>query len=345
MPVQPCYSLAQLADFLSATLDERDNAGITITGIAALADAKKNHISFLAGSGFYKYLPQCQAGAVIMRESDAKRYSGVKLLVDNPYLAYARLSQLFAVSHDAERSVHPTAVLGEGVQLGQNVGVGAHAVIEAGATIADGVIIGAGSFVGRDAMIGADTRLAANVSICHGVTIGQHCLLHSHSVIGADGFGFAPDANKHWCKIHQLGGVVLGDHVEVGACATVDRGALGDTVLGDGVKIDNHVQIGHNCRIGSHTAIAACAGIAGSTTVGAHCTLAGAVGVVGHIEIVDNVHITAMTMVTKSILQAGSYSSGTSANPTHEWRKNAVRFNQLNDIALRLKVLECERNV
>lgn len=338
------YTLRQLADYLSVDIDASD-AGLIITGIAGLAAAKTEQISFLAGPAYIKYLPECQAGAVMIRSADAEHYSGVKLLVDNPYLAYARLSKLFDRNNDkVTRSVHVSAVVAPDVRLGGNVSVGANAVIDSGVVIGDDALIGAGCYIGTDTIIGDRTQIAANVSIYHGIVIGQDCLLHSGCVIGADGFGFAPDKDGSWCKIHQLGSVIIGNRVEIGASTTIDRGALDDTVISDGVKIDDQVHIAHNCRIGENSAIAANCGLAGSTIIGRNCTLAGAVGVVGHIEVVDNVHITGMSMVTKSITAPGSYSSGSSAIETHKWRKNAVRFNQLNAIASRLKALESDRN-
>ncbi|WP_339615001.1 UDP-3-O-(3-hydroxymyristoyl)glucosamine N-acyltransferase [uncultured Gilvimarinus sp.] len=338
------YTLRQLADYLSAEIDA-SNAGLVITGIAGLAAAKDDQITFLAGAAYLKHLPACKAGAVILRPADAEHYSGVKLLVENPYLAYARLSKLFDVSGDTiQRSVHASAVVASDAQIGANVSVGANAVIDSKAVIADDAIIGAGCYIGADVLIGARTRIAANASIYHGVVIGDDSLLHSNCVIGADGFGFAPDGEGGWCKIHQLGGVTIGNRVEIGASTTIDRGALDDTVICDGVKIDDQVHIAHNCRIGENSAIAANCGLAGSTIIGRNCTLAGAVGIVGHLEVTDNVHITGMTMVTKSITVPGSYSSGSSAIDTREWRKNAVRFNQLNDIASRVKALESDRN-
>ena len=337
-------TLRQLADYLSAEIDE-SNAGLAITGIAGLVSAKSYQISFLSGAAYLKYLPDCQAGAVILRANDAEHYHGVSLIVENPYLAYARLSKLFDRSAGSVvHSVHESAVLASNVRLGENVSIGANAVVESGAVLGDEAIIGPGCYIGADVQVGARTRIAANASIYHGVVIGDDSLLHSNCVIGADGFGFAPDSDGRWCKIHQLGSVIIGDRVEIGASTTIDRGALDDTVICNGVKIDDQVHIAHSCRIGENTAIAANCGLAGSTIIGRNCTLAGAVGIVGHLEVTDNVHITGMTMVTKSISPPGSYSSGSSAIDTREWRKNAVRFNQLNDIASRLKALENDRN-
>ncbi|UTF60507.1 UDP-3-O-(3-hydroxymyristoyl)glucosamine N-acyltransferase [Gilvimarinus sp. DA14] len=332
-------SLREIADFLSAKLE--GNAGLSITGIAGLVTAKNSDISFLANKAYEAQLQNSGAGAVILREQESHLYDGNKLIVADPYLSYARLSRLFDRALEITAGIHPSAVVDSEATLGANVTLGPHAVIGRGVVLGDNVVVGAGSVIGDGSRVGARTRLAANVSIYHDVVIGEDCLFHSSCVIGADGFGFAPDRSQGgWCKIHQLGGVVIGSRVEVGATTTIDRGALDDTVIEDGVIIDDQVHVAHNCHIGANTAIAANCGIAGSTKIGRNCTLAGAVGIVGHIEITDNVHITGMTMVSKSITEPGSYSSGTSAIGTREWRKNAVRFNQLNDLAQRLRKLE-----
>ena len=235
--------------------------------------------------------------------------------------------------------IHPSAGVAEGVTLGAEVCVQANAVIESGVVLGDRVVVGAGSVIGADCVIGDDTRLHANVTVCHGVVVGKRVILHSGCVIGGDGFGFAHDG-AGWHKIAQLGGVVLGDDVEVGSCSSIDRGALGDTVIGNDVKIDSQVQIAHNVTIGDHSALAGCVGIAGSTKVGKHCMLGGGVGLSGHLTICDGVQVTGMSLVTNSIHEPGVYSSGTGAMSNTQWRKNAVRFKQLDDIAKRLARVE-----
>lgn len=333
------FSLGELAELLSADLD--GDAGFLITGIAGLGNANSTQLSFLASNGYRKWLESTQAGAVLLKPENAALYNGHKLIVEDPYLCYARLTRLFDRSAEQHNGIHPTAVIGEGAEVDSSASIGPHVSVGAGAVIAAGVMIGPGSSVGARTHIGARTRLAANVTLYHDISIGEDCVLHSGCVIGADGFGFAPDReNGGWCKIHQLGSVSVGNRVEIGACTAIDRGALTNTEIHDGVIIDNHVHVAHNCVIGENTAIAANSGIAGSTRIGRNCTLAGAVGVTGHIEIADNIHFTGMTMVTKSISEPGSYSSGTAASSTREWRKNAVRFNQLNELAARIKNLE-----
>ena len=331
------YLLAELAQLLGAEL--RGNAEQEISALATLQSAGSADISFIANPAYKKYLSSTQAGAVLINADLADEFAGNKLVVKNPYVAYARLSAIFEFLRAPYSGIHPTAVVGADCILGEKVSIGANAVIGDGVTLADGVIVGSGCYVGNDSVIGANTRLAANVSIYHGVSIGTDCMLHSGCVIGADGFGFAPDASG-WVKIHQLGGVQIGDKVEIGACTCIDRGALDDTFIDDGVIIDNQVQIGHNVRIGKNTAIAAHTAIAGSTTIGAACTIAGAVAIAGHLTLADKVHITGKSMVSASISEPGSYSSGTPLAPTKDWRRNAARFRQLDALAARLIKLE-----
>jgi len=337
--VNQTYSLAELAQYVEAQVvgDPQHR----IDSLATLQSATAAELSFIANPAYKKYLATSHAGAVLIRADMADQFSGNKLIVANPYVAYARLTELYKYNEPLFMGVHDSAVVGKDCRLGENVSIGANAVLGQGVELADGVIVGAGCYIGDHCNIGASTRLAANVSIYHGVSIGSNCLFHSGSIIGADGFGFAPQSGR-WVKIHQLGGVVIGDNVEIGAATCVDRGALGDTVLGDGVIIDNLVQIAHNVVIGNNTAIAAHTAIAGSTTIGSNCTIAGAVGIAGHLNIADGVHITAMTLVSSTITESGSYSSGVPMAPTDKWRRNAARFRQLDSIATRL--IKLERN-
>ncbi|CAI8311494.1 MAG: UDP-3-O-acylglucosamine N-acyltransferase [Porticoccaceae bacterium UBA1117] len=258
-----------------------------------------------------------------------------------PYLAYARISSWFDLSPVKPGSIHPSAVIDPTVVLGDNVYIGPNVVVEMNAYIGTGCHISANSFIGARSSIGANGYIAANVSIYHDVRIGCKVRIHSSAVVGADGFGIAQRQDGSWEKIHQIGGVVIGDDVEIGACTTIDRAALADTILGDGVKLDNHVQIAHNAVVGDHTAIASYSGLAGSAKIGRNCIMAGDVCIVGHVTVCDNVQLTARTLVTKSISEPGSYSSG--AMPlmtTTEWRKNSVRIGQLDRLARRVKKLE-----
>ncbi|GAA5315396.1 MAG: UDP-3-O-(3-hydroxymyristoyl)glucosamine N-acyltransferase [Candidatus Pelagadaptatus aseana] len=331
------WTLQALADFLGAELS--GDAQTVISGLNTIQDASDNQLAFLANPNYQKYLETTRAAAVILKPELADAYPGNKLILANPYLGYARLTSLFDHAPQQSTGVHTSAVVDASATLADGVRVGANAVIEAGVVLEEDVIIGPNSFVGANSRIGRASRLHANATIYHGVTMGAHVVIHSGAVIGADGFGFAP-SNEGWIKVHQLGGVVLGDRVEVGANTTIDRGALDDTVLENGVIVDNLVQIAHNVRIGENTAIAGCSGIAGSTTIGKNCTLAGGVGLVGHIDICDGVHVTGMSLVTKSITKPGSYSSGTGMSLSADWRKSAVRFNQLDKMASRLSALE-----
>ena len=331
------YSLAELAQYIDAELVGDPNHHVN--AFASLQSAQAHDISFIASPAYARYLATSDAGAVILNHEQAALFAGNKLVVANPYVGYARLTRLFDHSRTEVAGVHPSAVVGDGVMLGENVSIAPHAVVGRGVSLGDGVVVGPGTVIGEDTIIGNNTRLMANVTIYHGISIGSDCIIHSGSVIGADGFGFAPNG-KEWVKIHQLGSVIIGNRVEIGACSTVDRGALGNTVLDDGVIIDNLVHIAHNVRLGKNCAMAATSAIAGSTTVGENCTFAGGVGVVGHIDIGDNIHFTGMTMVSSSLSEPGSYSSGTPISTTKEWRKNAVRFRQLDAIATRLSRLE-----
>lgn len=331
------YRLQDLASFLGADLV--GDPDCEISGLNTLQDATAGQLAFLANPVYQKYLASTKASAVIIHPKQADAYSGNKLIIGNPYLAYAKLTERFAPQLAQDTGVHATASIDPSAQVAADAIIGANAIIDAGAQIGAGVVIGAGSYVGTDSVIGEGTRLYANVSVYHGVSIGKNGIFHSGSVIGADGFGFAP-GEQGWVKIHQLGGVVIGDNVEVGAGTTIDRGALDDTVIGRGVILDNQVQIAHNVRLGENTAIAGCVAVAGSTHIGKNCTIGGKAGIIGHLQIADNVHVTAMSLVTKSITESGSYSSGTGIDKTEKWRKNAARFAQLDKLARRLAKLE-----
>lgn len=329
--------LAELAEYIGARLV--GDPDTSITGIATLQDAKAGHIAFLANPKYRKYLSSTQASAVIMAPAQAADFAGNALLLDDPYHGYAQLTAFFVKKPKTVPGVHPSAVVADGVRIPPGVVVGPHVTIEADVVIGEDSNIGAGSYIGENCTIGASSWIHPNVSIHHGTRIGERSILHSGVVIGADGFGFAPHDGK-WTKVHHLANVVIGDDVELGAGTCIDRGALSNTVIADGVKTDNMVQIAHGVIVGAHTVIAGCTAIAGSTEIGAHCVIAGGVGIVGHLKIAEKVTVTAMTLVTKSIKQPGSYSSGTPMSPTREWRKQAVGFGQLQELKQRLKSLE-----
>ncbi|RBP26589.1 UDP-3-O-[3-hydroxymyristoyl] glucosamine N-acyltransferase [Marinobacter pelagius] len=331
------YRLGDIAKALGAEL--KGDPEVQITGLATLSAAGPGQISFLANPAYGKYLADTRASAVILSPSAAQDCPTNVLLLDNPYLGYARLSHWFDPAPVPAPGVHASAVVDPSARIAENASIGPHAVIEAEAEIAENVVIGAGSVVGARCRIGRDTVIRSRVTLAHDVVVGQRCHILSGAVIGSDGFGFANEKGV-WHRIAQLGSVVLGDDVEVGANTTIDRGALDDTVIGDGVKLDNLIQIAHNVHIGEHSAMAAMVGIAGSTRIGRHCVFGGASGVAGHLEIADQVHLTGMTLVTGDIREPGVYSSGTSADTNRQWRKNAVRFRQLDVLARRVKELE-----
>ncbi len=331
------YTLGQLAAHVGAEV--RGDADLPIQGLATLQEAGPAQLSFLANPQYRKYLPESRAGAVLLTAADADGFAGTALVVANPYLAYASLSHLFDRKPKAAAGIHPTAIVAADAEVDPSASVGAYAVIESGARIGAGVSIGAHCVIGARSVIGEGGWLAPRVTLYHDVTIGARVSIQSGAVIGGEGFGFANEKGV-WQKIAQIGGVTIGDDVEIGANTTIDRGALSDTLIGNGVKLDNQIMIAHNVQIGDHTAMAACVGISGSAKIGRHCMLAGGVGLVGHIEICDNVFVTGMTMVTRSITEPGSYSSGTAMQPAAEWKKSAARIRQLDDMARRLQQLE-----
>ncbi len=335
---QIAITLAEIAEKIGATLVAKDDQ-LLVSGIATLELAESDQISFLANPSYRKQLVDTQAAAVILHP-DLQEESPVPVLVmNNPYVGFARLSQLFNNLPEQPIAIHPSAVIAESAELGEGVSIAANVVIGESVQIGAGSRIGANSVISDHSIVGDNCLLHANVVMYHDVVIGNNCILHSGCVLGADGFGFAPDAGN-WVKIAQLGGVRLGDDVEVGANTTIDRGALGHTQIGNGVKLDDQIMIAHNVVIGDCCAIAATSGIAGSTILGKNCTIAGGVGIAGHLELTDGVHITGMTLVSKSIKEPGAYSSGTAIMPAKEWRKSATRFRQLDDMARRLKTLE-----
>ena len=328
--------LRELAARLGAAFDgdgERE-----IDAVATLAAAGPRQLRFFANRHYRGQLSGSAAGAVVLAPVDRALFPGAALLSENPYLAFARAAALLHPAPAMLPGVHPQASVHDTATFGATVSIGADAVVEAGARFGERVAIGAGCYVGEGVHIGDDTRLAPRVTLLAGTQLGARCVIHPGAVLGADGFGLANDRGV-WVKVPQLGRVVVGDDVEIGANTTIDRGALDDTVIGNGVKLDNLVQVAHGVRIGDHTAIAACVGISGSTVIGCHCVIAGGVGFVGHIEICDGVTITGMSMVAQSIGKPGVY-SGIPAEDNRRWRRNIGRFHQLDELARRLLRLE-----
>jgi UDP-3-O-[3-hydroxymyristoyl] glucosamine N-acyltransferase len=317
----------------------RGDPNYQINRIATLEAAGPQDIAFVAGEKYRSQLAITHAGAMVLGVADADLYSGNMLLSENPRLCFTRVAAMLHPPIRPPIGVHTKAVIHDSADHAADAAIGPHAVIESNARIGRGVVIEAGCYIGRGAVIGDGSWLHANVTIGADCLLGQHCIVHPGAVIGSDGFGYARDGAR-WEKTPQLGRVIIGDDVEIGANTTIDRGAIGDTIIERGVKLDNLIHIAHNVNIGEDTAMAACVGIAGSTRIGKRCTLAGQVGVVGHIEIADDVHITGATVVSHTIRQAGIYSSGTPLETYSRWLKNAARMRQLDDMARRVKKLE-----
>jgi len=341
------YTLADIAIQLDAkliipaTLDQSIAAQTQISGLATLSNAQSGQVAFLANSKYQQQLSTTNASAVIVAPDTAENCPVIALVMNNPYMGYAILANLLDSTPKVAYGIHPSAVIADDVSIGENVSVGANSVIESGVQLADNVSIGAGCFIGREVKIAESTTLWANNTVYHRVEIGHHCLIQANTVIGSDGFGYAPVKGQYkWHKIPQLGSVIIGDHVEIGASTTIDRGALDNTEIHDGVILDNQIQIAHNVIVGENTAMAACSVIAGSTVIGKNCTIAGLVGINGHINITDNCVFTGMAMVTKDISEAGVYSSGMPVAPNKEWNKTNARVKRLDSLTKRVKELE-----
>ena len=338
----------RLADILQSLAKKADaellgNPEILIERLSSLAAAGPQDLSFLSHPKYLGQLAQSAAACVVVgpssRETAVAR--GACIVVDDPYHYFALITQLWKRHHDplSAPAVHPSASIDSSAVLAPGVSIGAFACIGAGAEIAADARIAEHCVIGRQVRIGAGSRLSARVTVADGCSIGERCIVHSGAVIGADGFGFAPHEGQ-WVKIEQLGAVRIGNDVEIGANSCIDRGALQDTVLEDGVKLDNLVQIGHNVRIGKHTALAGCAGVAGSATLGAHCTVGGGAVVLGHLTLADHVHVSAASVVTRSILKPGHYTGFFPIDDNTAWEKNAVTLKQLHALRDRLKQAE-----
>lgn len=331
------YTLAELAGYLNTEITT--NRDCVIHGLAALRSAKTGELSFLDNPQYVKHLGETQASAVIIAPDYAEKCPVTSLVVKNPYLAYAKVAALFDRTPKPTLGIHTTAVIDPSSQVDPSVSIGANCVIGSRVVIGQDVIIGPGCVICDDCSIADGTRLYPNVTLYHKVTIGKGCIIHSGAVLGADGFGIVKEHGQ-WIRISQLGGVRIGDNVDIGANTTIDRGALNDTIIEDGVKIDNQVQIAHNVKIGRNTAVAGCTGIAGSAEIGKDCVIGGASSINGHIQITDNVMIAGAGNVAKSITKPGIYSSLMTVQPHHQWRKNLARIHQLDEIARRLQALE-----
>lgn len=328
----------EIADHIGGKLHGKPT--LLVEGCSPLTGSRSGTLSFITGAKFRKHMDSTQAALIILKESDREFCPVAHIVVDDPYYAYAMATELFAVKN-AKREIHPTAVVDDSASIGEEVSLGANAVIGADVSIADGCSIGAGVVLGDRVKIGRGSTINANVVIYDQCQIGERVIVHSGAIIGADGFGFANHQGE-WIKIHQLGRVIIGSDVEIGANTTIDRGAIDDTVIDDGVKLDNQIQIGHNCHIGEHTAIAASTAVAGSTIIGKYCAVGGLSGFFGHLEVADNVTITAMSAVTRSVKESGHYGSTTPLQPYREWQKNFTRFKQLDEMSRQIKSMEKE---
>ena len=331
------YTLGELAKKTSVELEGDSN--YIINGVSSLGSAEQSEISFYCNPRLAKELKQCSAGAVILSRRHSKLFQGHRLISENPYATFAKIASIFTPPHHFRPRIHPTAVVHTDAEVDPTAFIGANSVIAASVQIGPNVYISSNCSIEYGAHIGSDTHVHANVSIYSACTIGARCILHAGAVIGSDGFGVANDDGT-WIRFPQTGSVAIGDDVDVGANTTIDRGALDNTIIGNGVKMDNQIHIGHNARIGDHTAMAGCVAVAGSVTIGKRCMLGGSVNIVGHIDIADDVQIAATSFVTRSISSAGLYSSAVGAQEVETWRRNAARLHRLDALANRVIELE-----
>ena len=318
---------------------------------ASLDKATKKDLSFLTNPSFSQQLNTTQAGCVLLSDSYQKSdwesldcdhtQRSNWVLCEDPYLAYAKIAQQLDTTPPLTENSNVSETIHASARVGVNASIGGGVIVSENCVIGDNVVIGCNSFIGPNSQIGDNTILSPNVTVYHDVLIGRDCLFHSGSVVGSDGFGFANE-NGEWIKIPQTGGVVIGDRVEIGANTCIDRGALNNTIISDGVKIDNLCHIAHNVEIGNNSAMAACSGIAGSTKVGRSCTFSGRSSVIGHLNLADGTHITAGTLVNRSNSEPGVFSSGTGMQENKVWRKNVARFKQLDSMAKKIRDLEKE---
>lgn len=332
------YTLAELTDGLE--IDIKGDPNCVISGVSTIQHAQPGHITFLTNANYRKHLTSTKASAVILSNDEASDCPVNAIVSRNPYYIYAKIAERFTRTSENKHGIHTSSVIGVDADIHPTASIAPHCVIGDRVRIAAGVVIGPGCAIGDDVVIDENSQLDAKVTIYARVKIGKRVRLTSGVVLGSDGFGFANQKGA-WHKVPQLGGVEIGDDVDIGANTTVDRGAIENTVIEQGVKLDNLIQVGHNVKIGAHTIIAGCVAIAGSTTIGKHCMIGGATAIAGHVTIADNVICTGMSSVTKSITESGMYSSGiVGAVPTAEFRKNNARFYRLESLMKRVKQLE-----
>lgn len=317
-------------------LDLRGDPATLVAGVATLETASAAHLAFLANPRYRSQLPGTSAAVVVLREEDADACLATVLVASDPYVAFAKIAALFDRPTAIEPGVHPSAVVDSTASVDPGAQVGPFATVGPRSRIGAGALVGPGCVIGEDCVVGPGCELVARVTLVKRVRLGSRVRIHPGAVLGADGFGLAMDAGR-WTKVPQLGGVLVGDDCEIGANTCIDRGALGDTVLEEDVRLDNQIQVGHNAHIGAHTAMAGCAAVAGSARIGRYCLVGGGAGILGHLELCDRVVVTAMSLVTHSIREPGEYSSGTPLMDNRTWRRNAARFKQLDALARRVR--------
>jgi UDP-3-O-[3-hydroxymyristoyl] glucosamine N-acyltransferase len=338
--VSKSYTLAELARIFGAACV--GDGGTVIARVADLGSAESDCLAFLSNPDYLPLLATTRAAAVVLSQDHADTCPRPMLVRDNPYALYAKIALLLHPDKDLslKPGIHSAAVVAASAVIDSTAIIAPLAVVEDNVRVGPRSYIGSGTVLKRGSVIGADCKLAPNVTVCDDCRLGNRVIVHPAAVIGADGFGFAAE-DRQWIKIPQLGAVVIGDDVEIGAGVAIDRGTLKDTIIENGVKLDNQIHVAHNVRIGAHTAIAAQSGIAGSASIGNYCAIGGAAGILGHLQIPDGTRLNAFSQVTQSIDQAGSYaSSGMPLEPVAQWRRNWVRVKQLDEMAKKIRALE-----
>lgn len=328
----------RLADLVGRLGGEILGGNVVVSRVATLQNAAPGDIAFVSQLRYRNLIASTRATALILPQSLREATTLPRIICDDPYLYFAEVSRLFSPPEPAVPGIHPSAVVEKGAVVAATAEIGALAYVGRGARIGDGTAIGQGCFIGDHAVVGARGRLHANVTVYHHCTVGNDVIMHSGAVVGADGFGMAPKDGK-WLKIPQTGRVIIGNDVEIGANTTIDRGALDDTIIEDGVKLDNQIQIGHNVRIGAHSALAGCVGVAGSAHIGRHCTVGGGAVILGHLELADHVHVSAATLITKSIAKPGTYTGAYPFSEHKQWSRSASTLRHLEDLARQIKDL------
>ena len=334
----PSYTLNDLAKELGA--DVHGDGQVRVSSIASLSKAEVGSLSFLHNSKYLEDLKTTQASAVLITEQMLEFCNTNAIVLKNPYLAFAKVCALFDNSPKSTVGIHKSAILHSSVSIGDNTSIGPNVIVGENCIISDNVEIGANSVIQSNCVLFKGVKIKPNVSIYHDVKVGENTTIHSNSVIGSDGFGNAKDPMGNWIKVPQLGGVRIGKNVEIGACTSIDRGTIDNTIIEDGVKIDNQIQIGHNVVIGENTALAAQSGVAGSTEIGANCMFGGQTGISGHIKIADNVMLSSQSGVSNSIFKSGIYSASIPAKPHIKWKRTLARLNNLDKLAERVSCLE-----